>query len=388
VHQGSHRLRSRLHHRPPTGAWGHRAIYLGAVVATAAVVVGFGAALVIYGPVGTPTRQLSGTTVPVPPRGVMLGNAQEILASALNLTGAAGYPNWNWTNSSGAFTGPCNASGVLNPANGSYAFFNTNGTGQNLSTVGGNVTLVCLNSVGVTLDNLFGGGISATWYSSPLGNQTSFNTYNNTNFVADGSFYTDGLVNVSSCNQWNTSTPTGLAAWNATHIVNGSFRPCATYYEMNNNTTWIPSFGGQFNGTFFASGPYIDLPTFNNSTLWAPDELGYLPTDIVYELPVVFTNASLNGTYEISVAIQGVTPVAQTFYFNDTIGGTSAAPDTVLFVFDMTAAWLYDTTVMLNQTGVPAPTNLSLIYGAIGTTSAVVTECQGAYCPLAAPTFV
>jgi hypothetical protein len=54
----------------------------------------------------------------------------------------------------------------------------------------------------------------------------------------------------------------------------------------------------------------------------------------------------------------------------------------------MTAAWLYDTTIMLNQTGVPVPTNLSLIYGAIGTASVVVTECQGVYCPLAAPEFV
>ena len=49
----------------------------------------------------------------------------------------------------------------------------------------------------------------------------------------------------------------------------------------------------------------------------------------------------------------------------------------VLFTFDMTAAWQYDAAVQLNTTGAPVPVNVSapLIYGAIGTSSVLVSEC-------------
>ena len=335
---------------------GHRAVYLGAVVTTAAAVAGFGAALVVYGPLGTPARQLSGTSIGIPPKGVFLGNAQELLASDLNLTGAGGWPSWNWTNASGNFTGPCNESGILNSTSGGYLYSDNATAAYNISSIGGNVTLVCLNSV-------TDGVLNATWYWNGTAN-TTVNSYNSSDLIPDGSYDNTPLGNVSSCNQWNTSSPTGLDAWNTTHEVrNASFSPCLTYYEMNGNTTWVPSFGGQWNGTAYL-----------NSTLWAPREMGYGPNDVVYELPVVFTNASYNGTYQISLAIQGATPVAQTFFLNDSIGGTGVAPDTVLFTFDMTAAWLFDTTILINSTGHAAPTNVSLIYGAIGAGSIVVTE--------------
>jgi hypothetical protein len=359
----SHRRRGV--YRASSGAWGHRAVYIGAVVATAAVIAGFGAALVVYGPIGTPTRQLSGTTIGIPPKGVEFGNAQQALASGLTLTGANGFPQWNWTNATtGNFTGPCQGSGVL-ADNGSGFYLGANNTtaAVNISAGGGNVTLVCLNSVN-------NGTLGATWNAT--------NSYNVTNGLPDGSYTNTSLGNISSCNQWVGGLPSPV--WNSTHLINNaSFAPCATYYQMNNNTSYVTSFGGSYHGG-----------NYTNSTVWAPGEMGYGPNDVVYELPVVFTNASINGTYEISVAIQGVTPVAQTFYFVDTIGGTSAAPDTVLFTFDMTAAWLFDTSVVLNQTGglVPANFTTALIYGAIGLTSAIITECQGTYCPLAAPEFL
>jgi len=378
----SHRRRGV--YRASSGAWGHRAVYVGAVVATAAVIAGFGAALVVYGPIGTPARQLSGTTIGIPPKGVLFGNAEQVLATGLNLTGTLGNPAWNWTNSTGAFTGPCNASGVLTNASslssGAWGyqpgFMNNQTNASNLSSVGGGVTLVCLNSVNT-------GVLNATWYYNGLTN-TTVNSYNATNWIPDGSYDNTTLGNISSCNQWNTTVGTGMQAWNNTHqINNASFMPCATYYEMNANTTFLPSFGATAAGA-----------NLTNTTVWAPGQMGYGPDDVVYELPVVFTNASINGTYEIALAIQGVTPVAQTFYFNDVIGGTTAAPDTVLFTFDMTAAWLFDASIVLNSTFQPAPANFStaVIYGAIGIVSSVITECQGfglsAYCPLAAPQFL
>jgi len=371
----SHRRRGL--YRASSGGFGHRAVYVGAVVAAAALIAGFGAALVVYGPLGLPAHQLSGTTNPIAPSGVAFGNAQQALASQLNLTGADGYVSWNWTNSSGNFTGPCNGTGILGN-NSSFFYTNSNNatTAYNISSGGGNTTLVCLNAV----EN---GLLNATWYNAT----NMHNSYNATNFMPNGSYDNTTLGNISSCNQWNTTSTTGLDAWNLTHVYNytsgSTMGVCNTYYEQDNNTSWEPSFGAQW---WEAGG------VLNHSTIWSPNQSGYAPDDVVYELPVVFDNASVNGTYSITVAIQGVTPIAQTFYFNDSIGNTSAAPDTVLFTFDMTSAWLYDTAVELNSSFMPSPTNASapLVYGIIGITSAIVTECLTntggvAYCPTAAP---
>jgi hypothetical protein len=346
-------------------------------VATAAMIAGFSGALLVYGPSGTgvPSRQSSASSATVPPTGVTFGNAQAIIGTDLNLTGADGYVGWNWTNTSGVFTGPCNASGILSPTNGTYAPYDTSTAAQNLSAGGGNVTLVCLNSVGVTPNSLYGGGIDATWYYDSLGNPLTFNSYNSSDMVGDGSSYNSSLVNEASCNQWGSNT-SWSPVWNSTHVLNQNFTPCDTYYEQDSNTTWILSFAGEFTGVF-TSGLYEGMPIYNGSSLWAPDEMGYGPADVLYEVPVVFSNASVNGTYEISIAIEGVTPVPQTFYFNDTIGRTAAAPDTVDFVFDMTAAWLMD--LSFNMLGAPATT--PMIYGAVGTVSTVVTECSPAGCP-------
>ncbi len=203
----------------------------------------------------------------------------------------------------------------------------------------------------------------------------TYNSYNATNGMPNGSYDNSSLGNftqgnVSSCNSFGNATSD--ATWNMTHVLNSTFRPCATYYEMNNNTTWLDSFAGTYNST----------GSYNNSTLWSENQSGYGPDDVIYQVPVVFTNASVNGTYEIDIGIVGVTPVAQTFYFNDTIGNTTFANDTVLFVFDMTAAWLYDAAI--NMTGNVTNASTMQIYGAIGLASVVVTECQAGFCPLAA----
>jgi hypothetical protein len=404
----SHRRRGL--YRASSGGFGHRAVYVGAVVAAAAMIAGFGVALVVYGPLGLTAHQISGTTNPIAPPGVYFGNAQQVLASQLDLNNATGLapygvPGWNWTsNVTGNFTGPCNATGVLNGTlNASlapeYGTWGDNATyAANISAGGNSTTLVCLNAV-VPQPNATGvwqGVLNATWY---YGNGTTLlenNTYNSTNFMPNGSYYNSSASgNLTSCSNWNTTDPTGLGlqAWNNSHVYNyttgSTLVPCQTYYEMNNNTSWVPSFAGHWNST---------TAVLENSSIWSVNQSGYAPDDVVYELPVVFTNTSINGTYAITVAIQGVTPVAQTFYFNDTIGNvTTASNDTVLFTFDMTAAWAFDTSVELNSSFMPAPANASapLIYGIIGVTSAIVTECLSqfnttlgtvvAFCPTAAP---
>ena len=392
--------RQRAWNRASSGGFGHRAVYVGAVVAAAALIAGFGAALVVYGPLGLPAHQISGTTNPIAPPGVVFGNAQQVLASKLNLNNSTGQfavtgiGGWNWTNTAtGNFTGPCNGTGVLNgslnalgaPA---YGVWGDNASfAANISAGGNSTTLVCLNAVEPepNATGVYEGVLNATWYNATAMGNWSGGSFNATNFMPDGSYYnTSASGNITSCSDWTTSTPTGLVAWNNSHVYNyttgSTLVPCQTYYQMDNNTSWEPSFAGHWDPT---------TSVLENSTIWSVNQSGYAPDDVVYELPVVFTNASVNGTYAISVAIQGVTPVAQTFYFNDTIGHTTAAPDTVLFTFDMTSAWLFDTAV--NVTGAPENASAPFVYGIIGITSAIVTECLSgstpgtAYCPTAAP---
>jgi len=317
-------------------------------VAAAAMVSGFGAALLPYGPLstGVVSRQISGSGNGIPPTGVIFGAASQVFASQLALN-VSGLGAWNWDG------GPCNGSGVYE--SGVYNLTNYSGPASINSTAPDD--LVCLNSV-------LGGNVSASWYNSTFMN----NSYDPVTWVADGGWYNNTAQNISSCNDW---TPAGAASagpiWNATHVENASsFTPCNTYYEMNANTTYLTSFVGSF-------------ATYNSSLWyqWAPNESGYLPSDVVYEVPVTFTNASVNGTYEISIAIAGVTPVVQTFYFNDSLqGGTSNV--TVFFTFDMTAAWLMD--LSFNMDGMPA--TIPAIYGAIGTVSTIVTECAPTGCPV------
>jgi len=368
----SHRRRGL--NRASSGGFGHRAVYVGAVVAAAAMIAGFGAAVVIYGPLGAPTHQIFRSTTPVPPPGVSFGNASAVQAINLNLTGVDNASiNWTWFSSSGSgINGPCNGSFEVGNNSSGYAEVNAANTSYNVSA--GNVTLVCLNSVVPTLsgDGQWVGNLTSPWYA------TTGNTWNQTDFMATGSNFTSTVGTVASCNGNNSSAyATGTssfppAIWNLTHTenltTNAPEEVCSTYYEQNANTSWLPTFAGHWDE---ATG------VLNNSTPWETNQSGYAPDDIVYQVPVIFTNASAPGVYAISVGIEGVTPVAETFYFNDTIGGTTGAPGIVLFTFDLTAAWQYDAGVQLNSTGQASPVNESapLIYGAIGTESAIVTEC-------------
>jgi hypothetical protein len=358
----SHRRRGVF--RASSGGWGHRAVYVGAIVASAALIAGFGAALLVYGPLGSPLRQLGGSTLNVPPTGIVFGNESIALASQL-----AGNVSWNWTqnNTTGSFNGPCNTSGIFNVTNGTYLpGENNNSSAVNLSAGGNNTTVVCLNSVN-------NGMLNATWYNSTVnGSAFIFNSYNATNWLPNGSYYNNTLTNVSACDYNNSSL------WHDFNYTFDSYIPCDTYFEMNNNTTYLTSPSGSGN----------DTGGYNNSTLWSPNQTGYAPGDVIFTVPVIFENSSRNGTYAIAIDIEGVTPVAQVFYFNDSIGNTTVQNDTVLFTFDMTAAWLVDLSVSNNTTTYNS-TEMA-IYGSIGLVSSIITECDigalgQAVCPIAAP---
>jgi len=353
----SHRRRGV--YRASTGGWGHRAVYVGAVVATAAIIAGFGAAVLVYGPIGTPFRQLSGSTLGSPPVGVSFGNAVEVLASGLPAYNAtpAGENHFDVNGYSNA-SSVCTASGVWTPSAGSTYF---NATSGNVTS--GNVTYVCLNSVG----SVFGlgpfGFLNSTWNA----NLTNYWLTDMQGYTAipNGSAYVNPALgqNVTSCNSFTAPVGAGpyFSPWNVTHIYNSTFAPCNTYYEMNNNTSVVLSFDG--------------VP--GNSTLWVTNQTGYQADDVVYEVPVVFNNTTVtNGNYSISIAIAGVTPVAQTFILNVTAGGGTNGAGTVVFVFDMTAAWLFDASYSYNGTGaVPSSSIAPEIYGAIGLVSTIVSEC-------------
>jgi len=383
----SHRRRGA--YRASSGGWGHRAVYIGAVVATVAIVTGFGSAVLIYGPIGTGYRQLSGSTIPIPPVGVQFGNAQEIIASSLpayntttpNVFGIGGYSN---------ASSLCNASGVFSPDLASV-FPSETYPGLNLNfnltwgnVTSGNETFVCLNSVGANYyanptAPEWAGLVNSTWYAGLFGT-TYLTDLQGQTYVPNNQSWTNGAQTIQSCNNFTApaSAPVWASPWNMTHINNMSFTPCNTFYQMNNNTTVLPSFDGvnYFNGVGWSGTP-------DNSTNWVLNESGYMGADDVYEIPVIFENTSTNGIYEICLSITGITPLEQCFNFNVTVTATGANAS-VVFLFDMTAAWLYDTSYSYNGVGaVTSTTTHPEIYGAVGLSTLTVTQCSSdGVCPV------
>jgi len=358
--------------RASSGGWGHRAVYIGAVIATASIIAGFGAAVLIYGPIGTPYRQLSGSGLGAPPVGVSLGSSEQVMASGLpayNSTTPNVFDLGGYSNASSV----CNASGVWSPGTATGLAFTSGNNTTNAGTItAGNITYVCLNSVGANTTAPFG-IVNSTWNAGLVGASYLMDAQGATFIPIDENYSANGQT-VASCNNF-TAPASALpwqSPWNVTHVYNSSFLPCDTFYQMNANTTVVPSFDGVLNATGAIPG---------NSTIWVHNQTGYQSADLVYEVTVNFATTSTNGYYEISIAIGGVTPVTQVFYFNNTVGGVGNA--SVIFVFDMTAAWLFDGSYSYNGTGAVTSSFANPeIYGAIGLTSTLVSQCTSdGICP-------
>lgn len=98
------------------------------------------------------------------------------------------------------------------------------------------------------------------------------------------------------------------------------------FFASNTNTTYLTQWVG-------------DTPT-STDTLWAPNETGYAPSDIVFYATIEFNASIVPGTvYSVTVALPGATPAPVTYYLEPEIANWNGSA-TATLLFDMTAAWL------------------------------------------------
>lgn len=350
--------------RPTRGAgWGHRAVYVGAAIATAALVTGFGLAGFYFGAFSHVWNQSSAN-----------GNenaAYGVVFLSEGATYAALVSNLNWTNGT---AGPCTAL----PANGTNELNQSGvaaGVPLNLSaanatnSVNSTTTIVCLNAIN-------NGQISYLWnyVNGTAINGTNYSAWNTinvssnaTNNIGNPSF-NESLFNLTGnatlTNNWINETGCNPTFTNATFLNASKCR----FFAANTQTTFMPHGGfyapnGRWVNETNASGP--------DPWFWAPNETGYMPTDQVYYASLGFNGQIADMTYEVVVSFQGASPIPQVFFVNT----GSGANETVTFVFDMTAAW---TSALTNATyGYLNSTDgyFSGISALIGTVSITVSQC-------------
>ncbi len=358
----SHRRRGLS--RASSGGWGHRAVYVGAAIATAALVTGFALAGYYFGTFSHVFDQSSASGNSNAPYGVVYLGEYATYASLIS--------NFNFTNSSG---GPC----VNVTANGTNQLNNSSlgpdvplnlSASNTTDSVNATTTFVCLNAIN-------NGNISYLWQfvNGTYVNDTNYTGWdtinvsaNNTTAMGNGSF-NESLFNLTGnanlTNNWINETGC-LPVFNNTSFANASR---CHFFDANNNTTFMP------HGGFFApNGTWINETSTAGPDpwYWAPNETGYAPSDLVYQASIGFYGNITDMTYEVVVSFQYATPIAQVVYVN-TGGGQN---ETLTFVFDMSAAW---TTALTNGSyGFPGNATdgfYSSVVAEIGTVSITVYQC-------------
>lgn len=291
-------------------------MYIGAAVATASLLTGFGLAGYWFGTFSHIFNQTTASGLESTPYGVHILQAGAAAASEISYLN---FTNWSWVMA----TGPCenfsnntNVSSALNLTNA-----NASG-GLNNNSANATHGFICLNSV----NNAF---VNDTWWNGTFTNYTQAGPINASE-QNETTFYNQSLGNITG---FNASTPGNVSIKGCLPVVfvnatnNGSreLADCA-YFASNNNTTFEP------HTCYNASA----LSCYNST--WRPNQTGYYPSDEVFFATVEF-NSSIpaNTTFEIAVSFDGATPVPQVFYVNTGNGGNNS---TVTVVFDMTAAWL------------------------------------------------
>jgi len=373
--------------RARAGGWGHRAIYAGAILATASLLAGFGVAGFYFGTFSHVFPQSSATGSENAPYGVYYLSEGATYAGFL--------PNLNFSNASGS--GPCQNLSVngTNTLNNTSALNPINLTNSNpVNSYNVTDTYICLNTV-------FGGNISYQWnfVNGTEANTTNYSAWDN---VSMGLNNTTGSINNVSAAQYlaNLSLFTGNANLSASVInmtgcdpvfTNLTLLPDCRFFAGNNNTTFMPHAG------FYApNGTWISEA--NNTSYdpwyWHPGQTGYLPSDMVYQATIAFANYTPgNMTYQVMVYFEGATPVPQIYYVNSGAGGVN---ETVTFVFDMSLAWT--TALGQNISGMTGniTTNGGMFSGVvadIASVSIIVSQCYvdasgSPVCPMAtAPLF-
>ena len=320
-------------------------MYVGAAIATAALVTGFALAGFYFGTFSHTYNQTSASGLESAPYGVVFLSAGVMPAAHIsNLN----FTNWTWNTTSG----PCTNITIANGTNSSLMFGNNTDVNQtqdssNLSTGTGpgqnNTEFICLNGI----SNAF---INETWASGLQTNYTQNGTLN-ASFFNETAYYNNTLANITG----NASTP-----------GNVSIQGCLPFSNNTSALANCPFFVGNNNTTYEAHTCYNDSGSSCYNATWHPNQSGYFPDDLVFYASVLF-NSSIpaNTTFELVVSFAGATPIPQIFYLNTGGGGNNT---TVTVVFDMTAAWLSQIPEIL-QGG-----NLSVV-ASINTFSMVISEC-------------
>ncbi len=331
----SHRRRGV--YRASSGGWGHRAVYVGAAVATASRLMGFALAGFYFGTFSHVFNHSGAIGNQNAPYGVYYLGEYATYAGLL--------PNLNFTNTT---AGPCQnvtANGTNQLNNSSVrAGVPLNLTAANATnSINGSTTYVCLNAV-------FNGNISYIWdfvngsFLGYLANYSAWNniavSVNNTSVMGannDNTTFNESLFNLTGdlnlSNDWLNMTGCNPGFNNTSFLVNHTPQNCR-YFAGNLNTTFLPH-----SGFWTSSGKWINETTATgpDPAWWHPNQTGYLPSDMVYQASVMFANFTpANTTYEIAMYMGGATPIPQVFFVNTGAGGQN---ETVTFLFDMSLAW-------------------------------------------------
>src|SRR5579864_9046931 len=221
--------------RASSSGWGHRAVYVGAAIATAALVTGFALAGFYFGTFSHVFNSSSANGNSNAPYGV------EYLSEYATYAGLVS--NFNFTNGTGA--GPCHNV----TANGTNQLNNSSthpGVPLNLSasdsnnSVNATTTFVCLNAIN-------NGNISYLWQfvNGTFVNDTNYTGWdtinvsaNNTAVIGNGSFTENLSALTGNANLSGTViNETGCApVFNNTSFLNAS--KC-NFFDANNNTTFM-----------------------------------------------------------------------------------------------------------------------------------------------------
>ena len=350
----SHRRRGLS--RASSGGWGHRAVYVSAAIATAALVTGFALAGFYFGTFDHVFAHSSAQGSSNAPYGVVyLGE----YATYAGLIPGLNFTNVTFNGMPGA--GPCHNV----TANGSNELNNSSvkpGVVLNLSAPDLNnslinttsdtniTTFVCLNAVNEGNITYLWQFVNGTFVQSGTNatdlfsdaNYTGWDNVsleaNNTTVMGNGTF-NESLANLTGnanlSGDWlNESGCLPVFQLNNTSDV-ANVTHCS-FFDMNNNTTFIPHYGFWGTNSTCPTGCWINET--NSSGLdpayWEPNQTGYLPSDQVYQASIGFLGNITNATYEVVVSFQYATPIPQVVFVN-TGGGQN---ETLTFLFDMTDA--------------------------------------------------
>ncbi len=353
--------------RARSGGWGHRAVYAGAVIATASLLAGFGVAGFYFGTFSHIFPQSGAQGHNSAPYGVYYLSAGAEYAALI--------PLLNWTNTTGA--GPCQnltANGT-NTLNNTSAQHPLNLSASNpVNSRNSSVTFICLNAVNngnITYQWDFINGTYGAFANYTIWNNESMPINLTTANNLSSAGYNISLANLTGNGNLSNST-INMTGCDPVFTNLTNFTHCR-FFAANLNTTFYPHAG------FYASnGTWVSRAnaTSPDPEYWLPNQTGYALSDMVYQATVLFANYTPgNTTYQIQVSFGGATPIPQVYYVNS---GTAGTNKTVTFLFDMSMAWTTEISGNLSMAMNNTTSNQGFFSGIVASISSVsilVSQC-------------